>query len=149
MVILVKKATINPKSKNSHCFKHSLVAEHWEKLDNHPERISNLKIFFRNCNWKNIDFLATSKNWKKLEQDSKAIALNILFVPHNTEKIELAYQSKKKRKNKVILLMITDGEKWHYLAVKSLPALLKRITSNHNRFLLFKLFSFIQHKKQT
>ena len=29
--------------------------------------------------------------------------------------------------------MITDGEKWHYLAVKSLSALLNGITSNHNR----------------
>ena len=28
--------------------------------------------------------------------------------------------------------MITDCEKWHYLAVKRLPALLKRIASNHN-----------------
>ena len=28
--------------------------------------------------------------------------------------------------------MITDGEKWHYLAVKSLSALLNGITSNHN-----------------
>ena len=28
--------------------------------------------------------------------------------------------------------MITDGEKWHYLAVKSLPALLKGTTSNDN-----------------
>ena len=28
--------------------------------------------------------------------------------------------------------MITDGKKWHYLAVKSLPTLLKGVTSNHN-----------------
>ena len=28
--------------------------------------------------------------------------------------------------------MITDGEKWHYLAVKSLPALFRGITSNRN-----------------
>ena len=28
--------------------------------------------------------------------------------------------------------MTTDGEKWHYLAVKKLSALLKEITSNHN-----------------
>ena len=27
--------------------------------------------------------------------------------------------------------MITDGKKWHYLAVKSLSALLRRIASNH------------------
>ena len=28
--------------------------------------------------------------------------------------------------------MITDGKKWHYLAVKRLSALLRRITLNHN-----------------
>ena len=28
--------------------------------------------------------------------------------------------------------MITDNKKWHYLFVKRLPALLNRITSNHN-----------------
>ena len=28
--------------------------------------------------------------------------------------------------------MITDDEKWHYLAVKKLSALLKGITSNHD-----------------
>ena len=37
-----------------------------------------------------------------------------------------------KRENQVILLMITDGKKWHYLAVKRLSALLRIITSNHN-----------------
>ena len=29
--------------------------------------------------------------------------------------------------------MITDGEKWHYLAVKSLPALFRGITADNNR----------------
>ena len=28
--------------------------------------------------------------------------------------------------------MVTDGKKWHYLAVKSLSALFRGITSNHN-----------------
>ena len=54
-------------------------------------------------------------------------------MPHNTEEIRHAYKSKYNlnRKNKVILLMITDGKKWHYLAVKSLSALFKGITSKH------------------
>ena len=30
--------------------------------------------------------------------------------------------------------MITDGEKGHYLAVKSLPGIFKGITSNHNGY---------------
>ena len=36
-----------------------------------------------------------------------------------------------KRKNQAILLMITDGNKWHYLAVKSLSGLLRRIKGNN------------------
>ena len=28
--------------------------------------------------------------------------------------------------------MISNGENWHYLVVKNLPGLLKRITSSHN-----------------
>ena len=54
-------------------------------------------------------------------------------MSYNTEEIARAYISKynSKRKNQVILLMITDGKKWHYLAVKSLSALLRGITSKH------------------
>ena len=64
----------------------------------------------------------------------ESIALNILYVPHNTEKIRHAFKSKYNLKcgNQVILLMITDGEKWHYLAVRKLSALLRGITGNNN-----------------
>ena len=55
-------------------------------------------------------------------------------MPHNTEKIRHAYKSKinLKCENQVILLMIIDGEKWHYLPLKSLPALFRGITGNNN-----------------
>ena len=54
-------------------------------------------------------------------------------MPHNTEETRHAYKSKHnlKRENQVILLMITDSEKWHYLATKKLSALFKGITSKH------------------
>ena len=47
------------------------------------------------------------------------------------EKIYPAYVSKQNsnRKKQVILLMIPNREKWHYLAVKKLISLLRRITS--------------------
>ena len=41
-------------------------------------------------------------------------------------------QNNFKHENQVIFLTITDGKKWHYLAVKSLSALLRGITSSHN-----------------
>ena len=55
-------------------------------------------------------------------------------MPHNTEKIRHAYKSKYNLtcENQVILLMITDGEEWHYLAAKRLSALFRGITGNNN-----------------
>ena len=76
--------------------------------------------------------LSHRKDWKKFESTNKSIALNILFVPYNREEWWHACKSKQNlnRKNQVILLMNTDNENWHYLAVKHLNALLCKITSN-------------------
>ena len=54
-------------------------------------------------------------------------------MPYNTKQIRLAYISKynNNRDDQVILLMITDNKKWHYLAVKNIYGLLRGITSNH------------------
>ena len=63
-------------------------------------------------------------------------------MPRNTEKIRHAYKSKYNlnRENQVILLMITDGERWHYLAVKSLSALFRGITNNIGDFYCLNCF---------
>ena len=54
-------------------------------------------------------------------------------MPYNTKKINIAYKSKNNltQKRQIILLMISDGQKWHYLVVKNLPGLLRGIISNH------------------
>ena len=132
-----KGVTINPKNtKDNNCFQYAITAAlNYQNIDHHPERISKLKPFINNYNWKDIEFPSHSKDWRKFEQNSKTIALNILYVPYNTKQIKQAYISKynNKRDNQVNLLMITDGtNNWHYLAVKSISALLKRLTSNHN-----------------
>ena len=59
------------------------------------------------------------------------------------KKIRHAYKSKYNltRENQVILLMITDVEKWHYLAVKRLSALFREITgNNHGDFYCLNCF---------
>ena len=62
--------------------------------------------------------------------NNKSIALNLLHT-RSDEKISHLYKSEfnKIRGKQVILLMITDGQKQHYLAVKKLNALLKKIRS--------------------
>ena len=130
-----KKSTINPKNNDYKCFQYAVtVALNRDKINKHLQRVSKIKPFINQYNWSDIDFPSTNKNWKKFELNNELIALNILYVLHKTRKICLAYKSKYSltRKNQVILLMVTDSEKWHYLAVKSLSALLNGITSNHN-----------------
>ena len=105
-----------------------------EQIKNHTERISKIKLFIDQYNWKEIDFPSHKKVWRKFEPNNKSNALNILYVLYNTEEIRHAYKSKYNLngENQVILLMITDGEKWHYLAVKKLHAFFKGITSKHD-----------------
>ena len=125
-----KKSTKNPKNNDDKCFQYAATLPlNLDNINKHPQRISRIKPFLDQYNWKDIDFPATSKDWRKLELNND-IALNILYIPHDTKKIQLAYRSKNNLTcdKQVILLMITDGEKWHYLTVKSLPGLLKGIT---------------------
>ena len=63
-----KKATINPQNKDNECFKYAITAElnHEKNLKN-PQRISNLKLFFGQYNWEEIEFPSHSKDWKKFE----------------------------------------------------------------------------------
>ena len=102
-------------------------ALNYQNIETHPERISKIMPYLDEYNWEGIEFPAGPKDCKKFEQNYKEIALNTLFVPHNTETIRVAYRSKynHKREMQVILLMINDGIKWHYLAVTNLSALLE------------------------
>ena len=128
-----KKSTINPKNNYHKCFQYAVtLALNLDKINKHPQRISKIKPFIDQYNWKDIDFPSTSKDWRKLEL-SNEIGLSILYVPYKTIKIQVAYKSKQDITcdKQVILLMINDGEKWHYLTVKDLPGLLRGITSSH------------------
>ena len=145
--VINKRTTVNQKNK-AKCFQYSIVvALNHQNIENHPERISNIKPFIDQYNWEDIDFPAGIKDWEKFERNNKTIALNILYVPHYTKTINLAYKSKynRKRENQVVLLMITNGEKWHYIALKSvrtddgfnrpirsLSRLFRGITSNNH-----------------
>ena len=125
-----KKLTINPKNNDYKCFQYAAtLALNLDRIHSHPERTSKMKPF------KDIDFPSTSKDWKKFELNYE-IALNILYVPHNTKKMQVAYKSKHNltREKQVILLMISNDENWHYLTVKDLPGLLKGITSSHKEY---------------
>ena len=130
-----KKSTVNQKKKNDNkCFQYAVtLALNIDKINDYPERISKIIPFIEKYNWKDIDFPSTNKYCKKFELNNE-VALNILYVLHGTKKTEIAYKSKHNltREKQVVLLMISNGENWHYLIVKILSRLLRGITGNHD-----------------
>ena len=109
-------------------------ALNYQKIETHPERLSNIVPYIDNYNCEGIEIPAGPKDWKKFEQNNKTIALNVLFVLDNTKTRRAAYRSEynNKREKKVNLLMITECNKWHHLAISNLSALLEGKLSNHH-----------------
>ena len=119
-----KKATINPKNTNDdYCFAHSIViALYHKQIGKNPQRIENLKPYYKHFNWQGINTPATIMDWKRFENNNPDVSLNIFSVPFNEQEIRTEYVSKfnRKRNNQVALLMIIDGTgKCHYTALKS------------------------------
>ena len=116
-----KKATINPKNKKDNkCSQWSIIAG----LNYHKIKENKLKKLLKSRRV-DTDFSSHQREREKFEQENSSIALNILLVSHNGEKVKLAYKSSyNKRKNQVILLMITDeANNCYYFAVKKFVAI--------------------------
>ena len=135
-----KRAIIIPKNtKDNFCFADSIVASlHHYEIDHHPERISKLRPFINNYNWKDISFPAEQNHWKIFERNNKDIALNIFSANPTEKEINIIRRSEfnNKRKHIVDLLIITDNENnWHYVAIKNMSRLIGGVTSdNHGDF---------------
>ena len=103
--IASKKAIINPKNENDNkCFQWSIISG----LNYNQIKEKELKklLKFRRAD---TDFSSYQREWEEFEQNNTSIALNILFVSHNSEEVKLSYKSSyNKRKKQVILLIIND-----------------------------------------
>ena len=126
-----KNATINPTNTSDKCFQYAAnVALNYGEIESHAERVSNIKLFMGKYNWKGINYPSMENDdWKTFEKNNPIIALNILYIKE--KKIGPAYISKihSNCEKQIILIIIPNEEKegWHYLAVKKLSTLLRRI----------------------
>ena len=58
-----KKSTINPKNNDHKCFQYAAtLALNFDNINNHPEKISKIRPFIDQYNWKDIDFPPTNKD---------------------------------------------------------------------------------------
>ena len=79
--------------------------------------IPRIQPFKNKYSWKGLNHPPEKEDWKKFEKNNPTIAR--------------VSKQNSKREKQVMLLMIPNGDQWHYLAVKNWSALLRRITSKH------------------
>ena len=119
--------------KDNKCF-HSVTAasNHEEIKKKNSQKIPKTKAFINKYNWEEITYLSQKDVQKKFQKNQGAIALNVLYA--KKEKIYPTYVSKhnSNHEKQVTLLMILNGEGWHYLTLKMLSAVLRGITSKNN-----------------
>ena len=84
-----------------------------------------IEPFVNKYNWEGIDFPLEQYDWKKIDKSNWTIALNVLYAKKEKEYPLYISKCNSNREKQSILLMIPNGQKSHYLAVKKLSALLK------------------------
>ena len=116
-----KGAIINPKNSDVECFKWAVIAAmKWKDTGDHPERISKLRRYEDNFDWDGMEFPASTRDIKRFESRNK-ITINILAFEN--KKVYIC--RKGKEYDQVANLMLTtDHNEKHYIAIKSLSRLL-------------------------
>ena len=132
-----KKCTIKPDNdKDNMCFMYAIVvALNQHNITNDPQRISKIIPCTPYYDWSEVNFPAGPKEYRAFEKYNDNIALNIFYTPYKEKDIRPCYISKNNetREYRANLLMITNGkDTWHYIAIKSVPALLRDVTSKHH-----------------
>ena len=125
-----KKTVINPKNENDEeCYKRAVTAAlHHEEIKSHPECISNIMRYNNKYNLSGLEFPVAINKINEFEKNNN-ISVNVLGVKE--QKPYICRKSNYKDRKNVNLLLITDGEKRHYTAIKSLSRLLGNSNSKH------------------
>ena len=86
---------INPQNKDDECFKWAVIgALHHEEIKNNPKRISLLRPYEKQYNWKGLEFPVSITKIDKFEKNNPGIAVNVLFSNNKSQNIYMARRSK-------------------------------------------------------
>ena len=84
------------------------------KIEKDPQRITKIKPFISKYKCEGIHFPSEKDDWQKFEKNNGTIAPNVSYA--KKDKMYPAYVSNNNsnREKQVIILMIPNGNGWHY-----------------------------------
>ena len=124
-----KKAIINPRNDDEECFKWAVIAAlEWADIKSHPECMSNLRKFADNYSWSGLKFPVSIKDISLFETKNDVL-VNVLAVEGRD--IYIHRKSNYQRDREINFLLISEDDRQHYTAIKSLSRLLASRNPRH------------------
>ena len=124
------KGLINMKNKDNECFRWCHI-RHLNPQDKDPQRIKKTdKQYIEKLDYSSIEFPVTVKQINKIEKQNN-ICIN-LFGYEEKQKFPI-YISKEKYQDHMELLLITEGEKKHYVLIKDFNKFMFNQTKHEHR----------------
>ena len=124
-----KKAILNPKNLDMKCFKWAVVAGlKWEEIDRDHQQVSRLRRYENEFDWSGMRYPVSISDISKFETRSR-IGVNVLTL--NGRTIYICRKGIDYDRN-VNLMILEDGDKKHYVMIKSLERLLSKMNCKHN-----------------
>ena len=131
-----KNAIINIENKDDKCFLWC-VLRYLHPVLNHGERISDLKKYENDLNFKQINFPVQVKDITKFENyNSHLPGINVYSVNDNNKVYPLRVNQKDCRKS-IDLFLYSDGVKQHYSFVKNFSRLVRSQITSHRSSKIF------------
>ena len=125
-----KKAIINPKNVDMKCFKWAVIAGlKWEEIDRDHQCVSKLRRYENEIDWSGMSYPVSTSDISKSETRNR-IGVNVLALNGKTPYICRKGADYERTVN---LMILEDGSKKHYVAIKSLGRLLTNMNNKHEK----------------
>ena len=106
---------VNLKNENNECFRWCHI-RHLNPQEKNPQWIKKLdRKMVEELNYQGIEFLVSTKDYTKIEVQN---SINVNVFGYQDKQFHPIFISKQHNKDVLNLLLITEGEKQHYVLVK-------------------------------
>jgi len=149
------KSVINIKNEDQKCFKYCLLYRLYrDRLRNNPQEMYHYRTleneFPNRLNFKGIQFPVKVHDVKKFCEQNKDISINVYLYEGGSV---IPYETccfRDKREIHVNLLLLNEGEKYHYVYIKSLSRLLPSQINNkqHKKFFCRRCLKYTDSKEK-
>ena len=130
--LIGKRAIVNVQNNDNKCFVWAVLSALHPQVK-HTEKVTKYLEFESKWNFTGIEFPLNINNVKKFENLNPAISINVFACDDKVGVYPVYITSYKSRKH-VNILLLTQGDKSHYVWIKDMSRLLSKPGYNHAKY---------------